>query len=125
MYVREYCQSLWGVALLFLKLGFTASGGPVALVVMMHDDAVRRRKCLDDQSFLDLLEATNLIPRPNSMEMTTPLSFLYAGWPGLFVGRACFIWPAMLIVMALVWVYVRFGATPQASWVGLLPAALP
>jgi len=109
-------QNLREVALLFLKLGFTAFGGPAAHIAMMRDEVVRRRKWLDDQRFLDLLGATNLIPGPNSTEMTIHLGFLRAGWPGLIVGGVCFIVPAMLIVMALAWVYVRFGTTPQAGW---------
>ncbi|HXW01528.1 MAG TPA: chromate efflux transporter, partial [Anaerolineae bacterium] len=101
---------------LFLKLGFTAFGGPAAHIAMMRDEVVRRRKWLEDQQFLDLLGATNLIPGPNSTEMTIHLGYLRAGWPGLIVGGVCFITPAMLIVMVLAWGYVNFGTTPQAEW---------
>src|SRR5690348_15636610 len=97
-------QHLAEVALLFLKLGFTAFGGPAAHIAMMRQEVVQRRKWLDDQRFLDLLGATNLIPGPNSTEMTIHLGYLRAGWPGLIVGGTCFILPAMLIVMALAWV---------------------
>ena len=48
--------------MLFLKQGFTAFGGPAAHIAMMHDETVNRRKWLDDQDFLDLMGATNLIP---------------------------------------------------------------
>jgi chromate transporter len=48
--------------------------------------------------------------------MTIHLGLLRAGWCGLVVGGACFILPAMLIVMALAWSYVRFGTTPAAGW---------
>jgi chromate transporter len=119
--------SLWRklteVAALFLKLGVTAFGGPAAHIAMMHDETVQRRKWLDDQAFLDLVGATNLIPGPNSTEMAIHLGFLRAGWPGLIVGGLCFIVPAMLIIMALAWVYVRFGSMPQAA--GLLYGVKP
>lgn len=104
------------VAVLFLKLGLTAFGGPAAHIALMRDEVVIRRKWLDDQRFLDLLGATNLIPGPNSTEMAIYLGHLRAGWIGLVVGGVCFIAPAMLIVMALAWAYVRFGAAPQAGW---------
>jgi chromate transporter len=44
----------------------------------------------------------------------------------LIVGGACFILPAMLIVLCLAWVYVRFGATPQAEWLlyGIKPVVI-
>ena len=104
------------VAALFLKLGVTGFGGPAAHIAMMHDETVVRRKWLSDQQFLDLVGATNLIPGPNSTEMAIHVGFLRAGWPGLIAGGACFILPAMLIVMGLAWAYVRFGSTPQAEW---------
>ncbi len=108
-------RPLYEVAALFLKLGLTAFGGPAAHIAMFRDEVVRRRKWVDDQHFLDLLGATNLIPGPNSTEMAIHLGYVRAGWAGLIVGGACFILPAMLIVMALAWGYVRFGALPQAA----------
>ncbi len=123
---RSVSSHLAEVVRLFFKLGITAFGGPAAHVAMMHDEIVRRRKWLDDQQFLDLLGATNLIPGPNSTEMAIHLSFLRAGWPGLLLGGVCFIVPAMLIVLALAWVYVRFGATPQVGWLlyGVKPVVI-
>jgi chromate transporter len=97
-------------------LGVTAFGGPAAHIAMMHDETVKRRKWLGDQEFLDLVGATNLIPGPNSTEMAIHIGFLRASWPGLITGGLCFIMPAMLIVMLLAWIYVRFGSAPQAGW---------
>jgi chromate transporter len=54
------------VALLALRLGFTAFGGPAAHIAMLRDEVVTRRKWITDAHFLDLLGATNLIPGPNS-----------------------------------------------------------
>jgi chromate transporter len=104
----------------------TAFGGPAAHIAMMHDEIVKRRKWLSDQQFLDLVGATNLIPGPNSTEMAIHTGFLRAGWPGLIMGGICFIVPAMLIVLFLAWVYVRFGATPQAEWLlyGIKPVVI-
>ncbi len=53
----------------FLHLGLTAFGGPAAHIATMHDEMVKRRHRLDDQRFLDLLGAVNLVPGPNSTEM--------------------------------------------------------
>jgi len=119
-------RSLMELALLFLRLGTTAFGGPAAHIAMMHDETVKRRKWLSDQQFLDLLGATNLIPGPNSTEMAIHIGFLRAVWPGLIVGGTCFIVPAVLIVLALAWAYVRLGATPQAGWLlyGVKPVVI-
>ena len=104
------------LAAVFLKLGFTAFGGPAAHVGMMRHEIVERRKWLDDQEFLDLLGAANLIPGPNSTEMAIHVGAKRAGWIGLIVAGLCFIVPAMLIVMVLAWAYVEYGSTPTASW---------
>ncbi len=103
------------VAGLFLKLGFTAFGGPAAHTAMMHTEIVQRRRWLTDQEFLDLLGATNLIPGPNSTEMAIHVGYLRAGWLGLIAGGLCFLTPAMLMVLALAWAYVTFGSLPQAQ----------
>ncbi len=114
------------VALLFLKLGFTAFGGPAAHIAMMYDETVKRRKWISEQGFLDLVGATNLIPGPNSTEMAIHLGFLRAGWLGLVVGGLCFILPAMFMVMLLAWSYVQVGSTPQAEWLlyGVKPVVI-
>ncbi|HMA09756.1 MAG TPA: chromate efflux transporter [Ramlibacter sp.] len=108
-------QELKEVAGLFLKLGFTAVGGPAAHTGMMHAEVVQRRRWLTDQEFLDLLGATNLIPGPNSTEMAIHIGYLRAGWAGLLAGGLCFLTPAMLIVLGLAWAYVKFGSMPQAE----------
>jgi len=104
------------VAWLFLKLGTIAFGGPAAHIAMMREEVVRRRRWLSDEQFMDLLGATNLIPGPNSTEMAIHLGYLRAGWPGLIVAGCCFIVPAMLIALVCAWLYVRYGATPEAAW---------
>jgi chromate transporter len=103
------------VVLFFLRLGFTAFGGPAAHIAMMEEEVVRRRGWLRREEFLDLLGATNLIPGPNSTEMAIFIGYQRAGWPGLVLGGACFILPAVLITLAFAWAYVRFGSLPQVS----------
>ncbi|MHB9082746.1 MAG: chromate efflux transporter [Bellilinea sp.] len=114
------------VVLLFLRMGFTAFGGPAAHIAIMHDEVVVRRKWLTDEEFLDLVGATNLIPGPNSTEMAIHIGYLRAGWVGLILGGACFILPAVGMVLALAWVYVQYGATPQAGWLlyGIKPVVI-
>jgi chromate transporter len=103
------------IAISFLRLGTTAFGGPAAHVAMMEEEFVRRRGWLSHEEFLDMLGATNLIPGPNSTEMAIHIGHQRAGWKGLVLGGACFIVPAMLIVMAIAWAYVRFGSLPQVQ----------
>jgi chromate transporter len=111
------------VALLFLKLGTVAFGGPAAHLGMMEDEVVRRRGWLTREEFLDLAGATNLIPGPNSTELAIHLGYRRAGAAGLVVAGVCFILPAVLIVGAIAWGYVRFGAVPATR--GLMAGVQP
>lgn len=109
--------SLREVALLFLKLGTIAFGGPAAHIAMMEDEVVRRRRWLTREQFLDYLGATNLIPGPNSTELAIHVGHARAGWAGLFVAGACFIVPAALIVALLAWAYLEYGRLPEVTGV--------
>jgi chromate transporter len=119
-------RRLTEIVVLFLKLGVTAFGGPAAHISMFHEEVVVRRKWLSEERFLDLLGATNLIPGPNSTEMAIHVSYVRGGLPGLVLGGACFILPAMLIVLAFAWAYVEYGSTPQAEWLlyGVKPVVI-
>ena len=98
-------------------------GGPAAHIAMMEDEVVRRRRWMTHERFLDMLGVCNLIPGPNSTEMAIHIGQLRAGFAGLVVAGACFILPAAAIVMAIAWMYVRYGTMPQA--VGLLYGIKP
>ena len=108
---------------LFLRLGFTAFGGPAAHIAMMKDEVVTRHRWLTEAEFLDLLGATNLIPGPNSTEMAIHIGLRQGGWRGLLLAGLCFILPAVLIVSAFAWAYVRFGSLPAVA--GLLYGVKP
>ena len=109
--------SLRELAWLFGRLGVTTFGGPAAHTAMMEDEVVRRRGWMTHAQFLDLLGATNLIPGPNSTEMAIHIGHARARWAGLVVAGVCFILPAALIVTAIAWAYVRFGALPEVAGV--------
>lgn len=114
------------VMLLFLRLGMTAWGGPAVSVAMMHDEVVRRRKWMDDQRFLDILGATNLIPGPNATEVATHLGLSRAGWKGFFSAGLLFLIPGSIMALVLAWIYVNYGGLPQVSAVlyGIKPAVI-
>ena len=119
-------RALTELALLFLRLGSTAFGGPAAHIAMMEDEVVRRRRWMSRERFLDLLGATNLIPGPNSTEMAIHVGYDRGGWAGLLIAGTCFIVPAVVIVTAIAWVYVRFGQLPEVAGIlyGVKPVIL-
>ena len=122
----ESPNRLGEVAALFLKLGLFAFGGPAAHIAMMREEVVRRRRWLEDQEFLDMVGATNLIPGPNSTELAIHLGHRRAGWKGLFTAGGLFIVPAVLIVLGIAILYVEYGTTPAFEWAlyGIKPVVI-
>src|SRR5258708_16236201 len=114
------------IALLFLKLGTTAFGGPAAHIAMMRQEVVIKKKWLTEQHFLDLIGATNLIPGPNSTEMAIHIGQERGGWKGLLIAGFCFIMPAVLITGCFAWLYKDYGHLPkvQPFIYGIKPAVI-
>jgi len=119
--IRE--ASLAEIAVVFLKLGTTAFGGPAAHLAMMEEEFVRRRHWITHAEFLDRLATANLIPGPSSTEVAIFIGQLKRGWRGLIVAGCCFIIPATVIVSLIAWAYVRFGSLPRVE--GVLSAIKP
>ncbi|MFL1894726.1 chromate efflux transporter [Aquimarina sp. 2-A2] len=119
-------KNLKEVALVFFKLGCIAFGGPAAHIAMMEDEIVTKRKWMTRQHFLDLIGATNLIPGPNSTEMTMHCGHERAGKIGLFVAGFCFILPATVITLLFAYFYSTYGTLPEVApfLAGIQPAVL-
>jgi chromate transporter len=114
------------VALLFLKLGATSFGGPAAYISLMYHEVVKRRHWVDEQKFLDLVGATNLIPGPNATEVASHLGLIRAGRRGLVAGGALFIIPGMFATIVVAWAYVKYGSLPEVTWLlyGIKPVVI-
>ncbi|HAL81447.1 MAG TPA: chromate transporter [Mucilaginibacter sp.] len=114
------------IALLFLKLGTTAFGGPAAHIAMMREEVVIKRKWLTEQHFLDLIGATNLIPGPNSTEMAIHIGQERGGWKGLIIAGFCFIMPSVLATGCFAFLYKSYGGLPQIQpfIYGVTPAVI-
>ena len=114
------------IAQVFFKLGSIAFGGPAAHIAMMEVEVVQKRKWMTQEHFLDLVGATNLIPGPNSTEMTMHCGYERGGWKGLFVAGFSFIFPAVIITMLFAWLYQKYGQMPEVEpfIYGIKPAVI-
>jgi len=104
--------SLKELAIVFAKLGTIAFGGPAAHIAQIEQEVVQRRQWMPREKLLDLLSITNLIPGPNSTELTIHIGLEQRGWQGAIVAGASFILPAMLIVWGIAAMYVAYQTTP-------------
>ena len=102
------------LALIFLRLGATSFGGPLAHIALMRQEFVERRNWLSDAEFLDLNGAVNLIPGPNSTELAMHIGHKRGGFVGTLVAGFCFILPAMVMVIILAALYAKYGTLPAA-----------
>jgi chromate transporter len=114
------------LAVVFLKLGSISFGGPAALISMMENEVVVRKKWMTHEHYLDLIGATNLIPGPNAAEMAMHCGYERAGRSGLVAAGLSFFLPAVIITGILAWFYSLYGQVPQVeSFIyGIKPAVI-
>ncbi|WP_036477941.1 chromate efflux transporter [Myxosarcina sp. GI1] len=103
------------LALLFLKLGVSAFGGPQAHIAAINDEAVIRRNWLSAEQFSEAIAVCEMLPGPASTQVAIYTGYLRGGQWGALVAGICFIFPAFLIVLVLSWMYFRFQGLPQTS----------
>lgn len=118
--------SILKIFLQFLKIGLVAFGGPAAHAGVMERELVSRRKWISSQNFLDYLGAVNLIPGPNSTQLTMLAGYQLRGIAGMLAAGMGFILPAALITGVLAWVYVSMGQIPAVDSIfyGIKPAVI-
>ena len=110
----------------FLRLGILGFGGPSAHLALFRQRFVRDLQWLDEQAFLDLIGAANLLPGPTSTEVALGIGRRRAGIAGLLAAGLGFIGPAVLSVLLLAMGYERFGSRPEIGWVlyGIQPVVV-
>jgi chromate transporter len=88
-----------GVLAVFLKLGLTCFGGPVAHLGYFRREFVERRGWLDDESFSDLVGLCQFLPGPASSQVGFSIGLLRAGWPGGLAAWCGFTLPSVLLLL--------------------------
>jgi chromate transporter len=115
----------FGQALRFwFKLGFISFGGPAGQIAIMHSELVERRRWISEQRFLHALNYCMLLPGPEAQQLATYIGWLmHRTWGGIVAG-ALFVLPSLIILIALSWIYLRFGNVPvvAAIFYGIKPA---
>ena len=108
----------------WLKLGFISFGGPAGQIAIMHTELVERRRWISEQRFLHALNYCMLLPGPEAQQLATYIGWLlHRTWGGIVAG-ALFVLPSLFILVALSWIYLRFGdvAVVAGIFFGLKPA---
>jgi chromate transporter len=85
----------------FLKLGLTSFGGPIAHLGYFHRELIARRKWLTEDQYVQLLALGQFLPGPASSQVGFLIGLLRAGWTGAGAAFAAFTLPSALLLFAL------------------------
>jgi chromate transporter len=108
----------------WLKLGCISFGGPAGQIAIMHAELVERRRWISERRFLHALNYCMVLPGPEAQQLATYIGWLmHRTWGGIVAG-ALFVLPSLFILIALSWVYVRYGDVPVVAglFYGIKPA---
>lgn len=89
------------IFLIFLRLGLTSFGGPVAHIGYFRDEFVTRRHWLNEQSYADLVALCQFLPGPASSQVGLAMGLSRGGYTGALAAWLGFTLPSALALMAL------------------------
>ena len=107
----------------WLKLGFISFGGPAGQIAIMHQELVERRRWISEKRYLHALNYCMVLPGPEAQQLATYIGWLLHKTPGALIAGGLFFLPALLLLIGLGWVYMRFGDLPAVA--GLLYGIKP
>ncbi|MNO49904.1 putative chromate transport protein [compost metagenome] len=118
-------RNAWSVFLIFLRLGLTSFGGPVAHLGYFRDEFVIRRRWLSERSYADLVALCQFLPGPASSQVGMALGLSRAGYAGALAAWAGFTLPSAIALILFALGIASFGdAIPPGVLHGLKVVAV-
>src|SRR5471030_2535422 len=118
-------ESVWGVFLVFLRLGLTSFGGPIAHLGYFRDEFVNRRRWLSERSYADLVALCQFLPGPASSQVGMALGLSRHGYRGAFAAWAGFTLPsAVALILFALGLASHAAAIPAGALHGLKVVAV-
>lgn len=108
-------DSPWTVFLIFLRLGLTSFGGPVAHLGYFREEFVTRRQWLSDRSYADLVALCQFLPGPASSQVGLALGFYRAGYSGALAAWTGFTMPSAIALILFAIGITHLGNTFSAG----------
>ena len=106
--VREGQTSLLTIFLVFLRLGFTSFGGPIAHLAYFRDEFVSRRNWIDERAYADLVALCQFLPGPASSQVGIGVGLVRGGLLGAFVAWTGFTMPSAFALIAFGYGVIAF-----------------
>ncbi len=118
-------RSPWAVFLIFLRLGLTSFGGPVAHLGYFRDEFVVRRNWLSERSYADLVALCQFLPGPASSQVGMALGLSRAGYAGALAAWLGFTLPSAIALILFALGIASYGdAMPAGVLHGLKVVAV-
>ena len=109
----------------FLRLGLTSFGGPVAHLGYFRDEFVVRRGWLNDRAYADLVALCQFLPGPASSQVGLAIGLSRAGYPGALAAWTGFTLPSAIALVLFAYGVGALGDVSGAGWLhGLKVAAV-
>ncbi len=99
----------------WVKLGFISFGGPAGQIAIMHKELVERRKWISEDKFLHALNFCMLLPGPEAQQLAAYNGWRLHGIKGGIAAGALFVIPSIFFLLALSYVYARFGNVSEIA----------
>lgn len=115
-------QAFW----YWLKLGFISFGGPAGQISIMHQDLVENKRWISEKRFLHALNYCMVLPGPEAQQLATYIGWLMHRNIGGLMAGGLFVLPSLIILIALSYIYLRFGNIPAVAGIlyGIKPAVV-
>jgi chromate transporter len=109
----------------FLRLGLTSFGGPIAHLGYFHDEFVVKRRWLDEKAYADLVALCQFLPGPASSQVGIAVGLSRAGYPGALAAWTAFTLPSAIALVLFAYGITALGDAPGSGWLhGLKVAAV-
>jgi chromate transporter len=109
-------DSPWRVFLIFLRLGLTSFGGPIAHLGFFRTEFVARRRWLSEEHYADIVALSQFLPGPASSKVGIMVGVLRAGMPGALAAWLGFTLPSALALIAFGYGVAAIGDLAGAGW---------
>src|SRR5271167_36515 len=109
----------------FLRLGLTSFGGPIAHLGYFHEEFVVRRRWLDEKTYVDLVALSQFLPGPASSKVGIAIGLSRAGYPGALAAWSGFTLPSAIALVLFGYGVASLGDALHSGWLhGLMIAAV-
>ena len=107
----------------FLGLGLTSFGGPVAHLGYFREAFVVRHRWIGDRAYADLVALCQFLPGPASSQFGMAVGLMRAGYPGLLAAWVAFTLPSAIVLVAFAYGAGALEAVAGTGWINGLKAA--